>query len=187
MVRRSRFGSRVAPVCRDAAPTIILTHPSPLLRRVAVQITEFGTDDLLTFAQELGDTMMRANGAGLAATQVDRDPCVAMFALRRRPDAWSAVCNPEIVSQGRYVMWREGCLSYPGAWENLAAPSTVTLRGMTPSGDPFGVELSGEQARAAWHESEHLRGALIVDRMSRLKRKMFLKEVKRDRSGWPAD
>ena len=169
---------------RPPSPFEILTYPRDalLLRRKArpVREDEFGTPVLHQFAQNLGDTMMLAKGIGLAATQVEEHPggeAWAVFALRVG-GSFGIVCNPEILDAAEEKIGAEACLSFACVSEAMLAPSQVTLRGREPEKDEeFTLVLSDEQARCAAHECQHLLGRTMVDRMSQMKKGLFLKRV----------
>ena len=170
----------------DNAPPYfeILTYPRDalLLRRKARPVSddEFGTPAFLDFVQRLGDTCMAAGGMGLAATQVEEAPAGvpwAVFALRVG-GSFGIVCNPEILDAAEEKIGAEACLSFASVPEAMLAPSQVTLRGREPEkGEEFTLVLSDEQARCAAHECQHLLGRTMVDRMSQMKKGLFLKRV----------
>jgi peptide deformylase len=171
----------------------ILRYPSDgaALRRKAREVSgnEFGSDALIEFGARLGGIMLDSGGMGLAATQVDETPGGepwAMFALSTGHGSYGIVCNPEIVLSGDECLGAEGCLSFASVHEVLKAPEFVLLRGYNPRGVLFEMGLTGEHARCAFHECEHLRGRLLIDRMSPLKKKLFLKKVSAAWSRRPA-
>ena len=165
----------------------ILQYPRDalLLRRKArtIRDEEFEDPALHRFAQALGDTMLAHRGLGLAATQVEEHPGGepwAMFALQAGAHQFGVVCNPSIEDVGDLRIGREACQSFASVPEMLQAPESLTVRGRNPQGQAFRLVLSGVQARAAWRARLHLSGgptALIVDRMSALKKGLFLKAV----------
>lgn len=167
----------------------ILEYPrdEKLLRRVAREVREeeFGTPEIHAYAQKLGDTMMANGGLGLAATQVEAGPADgawAMFAMRvGASDAFGVVCNPVVGESLDMRVGREACLSFASVEELLPAPEQVVVTGRAPGGEPLQLVLSMVQARCAWHETRHLRGTLMCDAMSPLKRGLFLKAVRKAR------
>lgn len=165
----------------------ILRYPAAgvLLRRKArpVREEEFGTPALAEFCTRLGETMMQARGMGLAATQVEEAPGGepwAIFTLHVAGNAWVAVCNPGVeVTEGSSIA-PEGCLSFASVRVPMAAPGQVTLTGRSPTGAVGAPRyLRGDMARCAYHENQHLAGKLLIDRMSSMKRKVFLRDVER--------
>jgi peptide deformylase len=167
----------------------VLQYPRDalLLRRRArtIRADEFGTPELLRFAQQLGDTMLANRGIGLAATQVEEHPggeVWAMFALGAGEGRFGIVCNPSIEDVGDLRIGPEACLSFASVPEALQAPEALTVVGQEPEqGKFFRLVLSGVLARAAWHEREHLASLLMIDNMSPMKKGLFLKAVAKAR------
>jgi peptide deformylase len=158
----------------------ILEYPRhvKLLRRVArpVRDDEFGTDAFLAFTTALGHTMLEQNAHGLASTQVEEVPGGepwAVFALQVNPGAFGIVANPELLDVGEMRSGPEACLSFMSIAERLEAPEMIRLQGRNPQGAVFETMFAGVAARAAYHEIAHLRGELLIDRMSPLKRRHF--------------
>jgi peptide deformylase len=164
----------------------ILHYPSDItqLRRVAraVREDEFGTYALEGFGRELAELMLRSNGAGLAATQVDAAPGGKpwrVIAIRVGDGTFAALCNPEIAGRGEMVRGDEGCLSFASVPEQLLAPSWVVLRFRNLRGAPGEIMFTDRHARVVAHEVDHLDGRLVVDRMSPTKRSMFANAVRK--------
>lgn len=167
----------------------ILRYPydAQLLRLKArpVRDDEFGSEAIEAFCRELGATMIRAGGSGLASTQVDERPGGepwSIFVLAAGPGRYGVVCNPEISHSGKSAIGMEACLSFDSIPEAITAPDFVILRGKNPAGKEFEMALEGDGARAAAHEVDHLQGRLLIDRMSPVKRKLFLKKLDKLRS-----
>lgn len=168
----------------------ILQFPKDLalLRRVCrpVREEEFGSDALVEFTTRLGAAMLDAGGLGLAANQVEEAPGGepwALFTLATGPGAFGVVCNPEVVREEGVVLGREGCLSFAGGRvaSMVRAPVALELRGRNPRGAEFTILAEMINARAIAHEVAHLRGHLMSDRMSTMKRAVFLRDVARGR------
>lgn len=165
-----------------------LSDPKPL-RRVArdVRPEEFTTDAFQQFVQDMAHTLYQRGGLGLAATQVDA--CAPdgevwrLFVMRGPfepdgdPDQWIAVVNPRIVAAVEPEWGVEGCLSFRAVGARLRAPTRLRGRHLNEDGRPTKLECSGTHARCYAHEEEHLRGRVILDRMSRHDREKFMREV----------
>lgn len=157
-----------------------------LLRRRALPLPEsaFATDMLRAFGKEMGEMVVSLQAAGLAATQLDLDPAWRIIALGLGNDAYSILCNPEIVSS-RGESWSvEACLSFASVPEQMPAPGALVVRWRSVEGKVQETECQPNAARAVAHEIDHLNGKLIIDRMGELQRRIFLRKVeKRRRSG----
>jgi len=162
-----------------------------LLRRVAkhVKVEEFGTEPLYEFRQNLAKTMYANRGLVLAATQVAEEPAGHAwrgFCLAVQRDGGQQVealtCwNPVIEIVSDYQPGMEGCLSFGSIMESMPAPTVVRLAFQNDEGEPTVHTFRGLLARAAWHETHHLDGNLIIDRMGPLKKAMFLKALQKSR------
>lgn len=152
----------------------------PLLLRVAdpVEPEEFGSAELLALIQDLKDTMVAQNGAGIAAPQIGVSKQLTIFGgfkSPRYPDAepvpFTILCNPLLTPIGEQTEddW-EGCLSVPGM--RGVVPRHVHLRyqGFDERGQPIDRTVSGFHARVAQHECDHLFGILYPMRIRDMSR-----------------
>lgn len=165
-------------------PLQILIWPrdAELLRRVArpVREEEFGSEALREFVYRLGTTMMRARGLGLAANQVAEAPGGepwAVFTLQVKAEEFGVVCNPRIEPTDADIVGAEACLSFASVREMLAAPRALVLHGRDVTGEEFSMPLTGVGARCAFHETQHLEGRVMLDRMGQTQRSMFMRQV----------
>ena len=83
--------------------------------------------------------------------------------------------NPEIVAASGTITWNEGCLSVPDFQADVERSEHVTLRATDLDGNPVEIETSGLEAVCFQHEIDHLDGILFIDRISRLKRGMYVR------------
>lgn len=163
----------------------ILQFPEDLalLRRRALPLPDsaFGTPVLREYAQQLGVAMLLHKGIGIAATQVEFDPCWRVVIVSMGGNAYSALCNPEITDAGGTIEYQEGCLSFSSVTERLLGPMRVVVRYRTTGGETREKECDVNASRVVFHECEHLDGKLMIDRMGELQRRMFLRKVGRQR------
>jgi len=89
--------------------------------------------------------------------------------------------NPEILAEEGQVDHEEGCLSVPEFTENVKRSARVRVKGLSPDGKEMEIEADGILAIALQHEIDHLNGILILDRISRLKRELYQKRLKKER------
>jgi len=157
----------------------ILKMGDPRLLRVARPVTEFGSPWLAGLLQDLQDTMIAAQGAGLAAPQIGEDWQVVIFGTGapnpRYPDApvvpRTVLINPVIEPLGDEMEdgW-EGCLSVPGLRGVVPRHRHIVYRGVDEHGQPLERVVSGFHARVVQHECDHLIGHLYPTRMTDLTR-----------------
>ncbi|HQC97528.1 MAG TPA: peptide deformylase [Aquabacterium sp.] len=151
----------------------ILKMGDKRLLRVAQPVLNFGGPDLLAVVDDMKDTMLAANGAGLAAPQIGIDLQLVIFGFERNqryPDAepvpYTVLCNPRIEPLGPEEDddW-EGCLSVPGLRGKVPRFSRIRYTGVGPDGRLIDREASGFHARVVQHECDHLIGRLYPTRM----------------------
>ena len=156
----------------------ILRMGDPRLLRVAQVVTEFGTPELQALAQDLHDTMVAAQGAGLAAPQIGVDQQVVLFGFQRNarypeapPVPPTLLINPEItpLSEAEEEGW-EGCLSVPGLRGVVPRWSRIRYRGRDQAGGWIEREADGFHARVVQHECDHLFGILYPMRVRDFRR-----------------
>jgi len=73
----------------------------------------------------------------------------------------------------------EGCLSIPGYRDTIDRSNNVVVRAQDLKGDFFELDAEGLLSICAQHEIDHLDGVLFIDRLSRLKRDLFKKWLKK--------
>jgi len=167
----------------------ILYYGNPILRKKAAPVTEI-TEEIRTFVKDMIDTLIAADGSGLAAPQVGR--LIRIFVVRIVGDdeeGWAAYgtptvfINPEILSPSTEdIILPEGCLSIPGLRGNVTRPLSLKVRAMDIDGNIFTEEVSGWRARCIMHENDHLNGVLYIDRLPKHVRKEFEPHLRKIKS-----
>lgn len=134
----------------------------PVLRQKAQPVTEF-TDELRAFINEMFDTMIDAEGVGLAAPQVGKS--WRLFVIIADDDVRRVFVNPQIIAtSSELVSFEEGCLSIPKVYEKIMRPDRVTIQAQDEFGKKFMIEADGMLARIIQHENDHLDGILYIDK-----------------------
>ena len=120
-------------------------------------------DDLKKLAEEMFETMINANGVGLACPQIGQSR--RMFVAIADDDVRRVFINPQIVrTSSDSVPYDEGCLSIPQTYETIMRPSQVTVQAQDLDGKNFMLEAEGLLARVIQHEIDHLDGIVFIDR-----------------------
>jgi peptide deformylase len=73
----------------------------------------------------------------------------------------------------------EGCLSLPEIREKVSRAEWVKVKAQDVTGEWFEIEGTELLARAMQHEIDHLDGVLFIDRLSRLKRDLVIRKIKK--------
>jgi peptide deformylase len=153
----------------------------PVLAKTSQPVTVFD-DALAALIDDLFASLDVAEGVGLAAPQIGVDLAVFVYDC---PDTAAGadvrrighMINPTIETSGEPELHDEGCLSVPGPYEELARPSSATVRGVDKTGAPIEVSGTGFFARCLQHETDHLRGLLFIDHLPRNRRRKVLREM----------
>mgnify|MGYP003295802942 CR=1 FL=1 len=133
-----------------------------ILRQKANPVKEVN-DEIRQLAEDMFETMIEANGVGLAGPQVGKD--LRMFVLIADDDIRRVFINPQIIKTSEEVCeYDEGCLSIPQVYETITRPEKVIVQALNEKGRPFTLEADGFLARIIQHEYDHLDGILYIDR-----------------------
>ncbi len=158
----------------------VVKWPEPVLAKRGAAVTEFGPE-LKTLVEEMFESMYAAQGIGLAAPQIAISQRIAVVDLSFNKEAKDklALVNPEIVEMTGKQVEEEGCLSLPDIREKVQRAMRVRVRAQDVRGEWFEVEGDELLARALQHEIDHLDGVLFIDRISRLKRELVMRKIKK--------
>lgn len=159
----------------------ILTAPDPRLKVVSEPVAQVD-DGVRTLMDDMLETMYAAPGIGLAAIQVGVPKRVIVMDLARAeepPDPRYFV-NPEILWQADETRpHEEGCLSVPDLYDMVERPAGVKVRFLDYAGRRQEIEASDMLAVCLQHEIDHLDGVLFIDHLSKLKRGIMLRKLKK--------
>ncbi|MEU1495587.1 peptide deformylase [Streptomyces sp. NPDC005775] len=174
---------RFAPEAERGAVRRITVVGEEILRRRCREVTRFGTPELSQLIDDMFATNQVAEGAGLAANQVDVDLRLFVWDIT---DEWGVrhvghLANPVLVDvpagERRLVEESEGCLSVPGPYRVVPRLDRAVVHGRDRNGEPVVIEGRGYFARCLQHETDHLRGHLYLDRLAQRERKAALREM----------
>jgi peptide deformylase len=158
----------------------VVKYPDPVLAKKGEPVTEFN-DELAQFVEEMFDSMYAAQGIGLAAPQiaVSKQITVIDISFNERPEDKIVLINPVIMEREGSLHEEEGCLSLPDINERVRRSGWVKVRAQNVKGEFFEVEGEDLLARALQHEIDHLHGVLFIDHLSRLKRDLVLRRIRK--------
>ena len=143
----------------------ILTEENSALYKKSRAVVKFD-ERLHVLLDDMAETLMHANGVGLAAPQVGvlrRAVLVMETNVPEGEDPYIIeLINPEIISAEGERYGPEGCLSVPDQYGLVRRPRKVTVRAQDRFGKPFEVTGEGLTARCFCHELDHLEGILFT-------------------------
>ena len=159
----------------------ILTYPDTVLRERAEPVTNID-GKIQQIIDDMADTMYHApNGVGLASNQVGELRRIIMFdtSAKDEPNDLVVLINPEIVEADGLVVNEEGCLSVIDYRADVKRAERVTVKGIDRQGNPITLEKEGLDAMVLQHEIDHLNGILFIDHISKLKRELYKRRLKK--------
>ncbi len=146
----------------------------PVLVTPAALVIDFDKE-IRTLISDLTQTMLAAPGAGLAAPQIGVPLRAFVWHVN---DELGHLINPTLVLSGEIDIDDEGCLSFPELTFPTPRSIRAVARGFNMYGQPIEVDGSELLARALQHETDHLDGILFIDRLSKVDRKLAMKEIR---------
>jgi peptide deformylase len=160
----------------------ILRYPDPRLHKIARPVTAVD-ERIRRLVDDMHETMLAADGVGLAATQVDVHESVIVIDTSDARDTLHVLINPEIVARSDdMVFGDEGCLSVPETYDKVKRHARVTVRALNRAGQLREIAADGLLAVCIQHEMDHLLGKVFVEYLSPLKRNRikskFLKQAR---------
>ena len=141
----------------------ILTDKEPALHKVCKPVRSFDSR-LHKLLDDMKDTLLEANGVGLAAPQVG---ILRRVVIVDTGEEMLELINPELVETDGEQEGPEGCLSVPGRYGLVKRPYYAKVRAQDRFGNWF--EAEGEEliGRCFCHELDHLDGILYTQVMER--------------------
>jgi peptide deformylase len=172
--------------CYEVLPMLlpVLQFPNPRLREKALPVEKDDvTPELRQLAADMAETMYDEPGIGLAATQVGVAKRLIVMDLdwsdegERNP---RMLLNAEIVvREGRATSEMEGCLSVPDFKSDVERDSRVVVRARNLDWEELEFDVTELEAFCFQHEIDHLDGMLFIDRVSKLKRDLYVRRRKK--------
>jgi peptide deformylase len=158
----------------------IVKYPDPVLSKPGEPVTVFD-EDLKTLVEEMFESMYEAHGIGLAAPQIGLSQRLTVIdtSFKKNPEDKIVLINPEIIEREGHQYEEEGCLSLPDIRDKVKRAAKVKVRAQDVNGDWFEIEGEELLSRAFQHEIDHLDGVLFIDRLSRLKKDLTVRKIKK--------
>lgn len=158
----------------------VLKYPDPRLARVCEEVKEI-TPQLRELVENMIETMYARDGIGLAAPQVGEAIRLVVIDISgpdKREDP-RVLVNPRLTLSGDEVDSEEGCLSVADLRASVVRHEFARVEATDLDGNPVVFDADGILAICAQHECDHLDGVLFIDHISRLKRSMYDRKIKK--------
>ena len=157
-------------------------YGDPVLRKETHSVKEFDSE-LNRFAEDLIETMRINVGVGLAAPQVDDLRSLIAIDVSSEEDEENfeplVLVNPDIIELSGNCVIEEGCLSIPEVRVEVERPEEIRVIYQDVKGNKKDLKCSGILARVIQHEVDHLRGRLMIDYLSSVKRDLLKSKLQK--------
>ena len=159
----------------------IVVEPDPILRKKSEKL-ETVDHELRNLLDDMLETMYAAPGIGLAAVQIGILKRLIVIDISRKEEEKKPLflINPIIIFKSKNTsVYEEGCLSLPGHFAEVERPAQCHLNYIDYHGKEKKLEATGLLATCIQHEVDHLNGILFIDYLSKLKKDMIIKKLKK--------
>ena len=161
----------------------IIILPDPILRKVSKPVPQVDKE-IKSLMDDMLETMYAAPGIGLAAVQIGILKRIIVIDLSKEGEKKEPIfiVNPEIISKSKnLISYEEGCLSIPNQFAEIERPNTCKIKFLDYMGEKKELEAKGLLATCIQHEIDHLNGILFIDYLSKLKKDLIIKRVKKQK------
>lgn len=135
---------------------------NPVLREKCRVVTEFD-DHLAALIDDMKETMLAADGVGLAAPQIGIIRRIVVLSSDR--EKFYELVNPVITKSSGSQINTEACLSVPGKHGSVERPASITVEAQDRTGEKHTYRIKGFLAVIFCHEIDHLDGVLYTDKV----------------------
>jgi len=145
----------------------IVQYPHPALRHKSTPISCIDKELHLNVGR-MKELMYEAKGLGLAAPQVALPFQLLVMNITgdpNQPEMEEVFVNPIIVDRKGIIEDEEGCLSFPGLYQDIRRAKAIKVQAFDLKGNTIEKMVEGLEARAWQHEIDHLNGVLFIDMM----------------------
>ena len=165
----------------------IYVYDHSILKHKADQVEQVH-DEIRVIIEDMKQTMVQAEGIGLAANQVGSPLSITVIDISPvegyehiKP---LVMINPKITHYSDEESdYEEGCLSLPNVRELVIRPESIQVTFMDEQETMHTMEADGLLARVMQHEIDHLNGIYFTDRLSQLKRTLLQSKLRRISKG----
>jgi len=178
----------------------LIISPNPLLNKLSKPVDKID-DAIRTLMDDMLATMYNEGGIGISAVQVgvlkrilvmdveyavkkcEDDACGHHHEEKPANPKPIFMVNPVITKSSKELSsYFEGCLSFPDFRTDIERPKEVTIEFLDYFGHKQIIDADGILATCVQHEIDHLNGITLVDHLSKLKREMVLRKMKKRNS-----
>ncbi len=184
----------------------VLKFPDSRLRYKAKPIDKV-TSEWVQLGKDMLEIMYAKKGVGLAAIQVNRQVRLLVADtsseldedigdVENRYDSKGLtqklvpkikqpliLFNPEVIEKQGFVIYQEGCLSFPSYYADVKRAEVVHVKALNEKNEEIFIKTDGLLSICLQHEIDHLDGKLFIDHLSPMKSARLREEIKKH--GYP--
>ena len=170
----------------------IYTFPDPILKKKAKDVSVFD-DKLKALCEDMLRTMYLAPGIGLAGPQIGLSQRLFVLDIDFEREEFinaegkkdfrfhnlnpQVFINPVITQKSGETIYKEGCLSLPGIYEEVKRYEQIEVEFFDPQKNPMKLNVSGLLSICIQHECDHLDGIVFLDRLNLFKKNLLKKRI----------
>ena len=161
----------------------IIIEPDTILRKKSEPLQQVN-NETQKLLDDMLKTMYAAPGIGLAAVQIGILKRIIVIDISKKEEKKNPIflINPEIIFQSKETsIYEEGCLSLPGQYAEIERPAKCKINYIDYHGKKAELEAEGLLSTCVQHEIDHLNGILFIDYLSKLKKDMIIKKLKKQK------
>ena len=162
----------------DVSKCQITHYPAEVLAKAAQPVEKID-DNIRQLVKKMTEIMLSNKGIGLAAPQVGVPLRLFIISLEGSRENVKVYINPTVTPSGELDEAEEGCLSVPGIYTKIRRYKICKVTAIDLDGNEFTEEAEGLYARCLQHESDHIEGMTITDRMPSAARITHRKQLKK--------
>ena len=153
--------------------------PDKRLRSAAAPL-EAITAEIRALWDDMVDTMEAMPGVGLAAPQIGVMLRLAVVDASEARGQAIRMANPEVLHASSQMRpHEEASPNLPGMSALVARPRAVTVRFLNETGEVEERDFVHLWATSVQHQIDHLNGRMYYDRLTKLRRDMFLRKARK--------
>ena len=159
----------------------LIYAPDPILKKESVSIPQVD-DHHRELIKQMYEIMYSANGVGLAAPQIGLNIRIFILDSGSRDEEKKPITmiNPKIISlEEEKVPYEEGCLSFPEHFAEIERPDKIKIEYLDKNNSKIISTFGGFESRIIQPDLDHLICILFVDHLSRLKRDVIIRKMKK--------
>ena len=156
----------------------ITRYPANVLAHKAGPVEKID-EDIRQLVKKMTEIMIERKGIGFAAPQAGVSLRLFIISLDGGRENLKVFINPTVTPDGQLEAIEEGCLSVPGLYTKIRRYTKARVTATDLDGNEFTEHAEGLYARALQHESDHIDGMTIVNRMGQTAKIAHRKQLKK--------